>query len=124
MSKMPTVGLVYIQTVSVRANVAKRHASKLSPSDLNLDAPNGNGPFLVWSAHVKLAQGIFDVLKAHFEAPDVSMSKVFYASDGESVVYSGGGGVPGLIQREVNPQATSRVCQCTACLTAHVSPLP
>ncbi len=55
MSKMPTVGLVYIQTVSVRANVAKRHASKLSPSDLNLDAPNGNGPFLVWSAHVKLA---------------------------------------------------------------------
>jgi hypothetical protein len=47
------------------------------------------------------------VLKAHFEASDVSMSKVFYASDGESVVYSGGGGVPGLIQREVNPQATS-----------------
>ena len=29
------------------------------------------------------AQGIFDVLKGHFEASDVSMSKVsFYASDG------------------------------------------
>ena len=47
------------------------------------------------------------MLKGHFEASDVSMSKVFYASDGASVVYSGGGGVPGLIQREVNPQATS-----------------
>ena len=54
MRLMPIVGLVYIQTVRVRANVAKRHASKLSPSDLNLDAPNGNGPFLVWSAHVRL----------------------------------------------------------------------
>ena len=54
MDKMPTVGLVYIQNMAVSANVAKRHASKLSPSDLRLDAPNGNGPFLVWSAHVKL----------------------------------------------------------------------
>ena len=47
------------------------------------------------------------MLKGHFEASDVSMSNVFfYASDGASVVYSEGGGVPGLIQRG-QPQATS-----------------
>ena len=62
------------------------------------------------------AQGIFDVLKGHFEASDVSMSKVyFYASDGASVVYSEGGGVPGLIQREVNPKLLRVHCLSHRC---------
>ena len=62
------------------------------------------------------AQGIFDVLKGHFEASDVSMSKVFfYASDGASVVYSEGGGVPGLFQREVNPKLLRVHCLSHRC---------
>ena len=53
MSKMPVAGLVYCQVLSIWAPVAMRCAAKLSPSDLRLGAPDGNGAFLVWSAHVR-----------------------------------------------------------------------
>ena len=64
------------------------------------------------------AQGTFDVLKGHFEASDVSMR--FFFCDGASVVHrdSEGGGVPGLIQREVNPKLPRVHCFKSACLTA------